>query len=165
MQSIRPCLWCTNDAEEMMSFYTSVFDDAKVLDTSRYGSGAPVPEGTLLTAVIELQGQELMLLNGGDNPNAGRTQAVSFVVNVDSQDEVDHLWERLTAGGEPGPCGWLTDKFGVSWQIVPRALLEVLSDPDPEKAGRAMQAMMTMSKIDIAELRRAHSGAGVPASA
>lgn len=164
MQAIRPCLWCTDNAEEMASYYTTIFKDSRVLEQSRYGKGAPLPEGTLLTAIIELQGQEFMLLNGGVNPNAGFSDGVSFAVTVDTQEEVDHLWNGLTAdGGEPRQCGWLKDKFGVSWQIVPKALMEVLNDEDSEKSGRALQAMMGMGKLDIAELRRAHSGAKTPA--
>ena len=164
MQSIRPCLWCSGDADAMLELYTGLFPDARVIDESRYGAGAPMPEGTLLTAIIELQGMELMLLNGGPNPNALPTESFSLAVTVDTQEEVDHLWEGLiTDGGAEGPCGWLTDKFGVSWQVVPKALMECLGDPDPEKSSRTMQAMMQMSKLDIAELRRAHAGTEVPA--
>jgi predicted 3-demethylubiquinone-9 3-methyltransferase (glyoxalase superfamily) len=160
MQAIRPCLWCIDNAEEVADLYTSIFKNSRVLERSSYGKGAPLPEGTLLTATIELQGQEFMLLNGGPNPNASFSDGISFAVSVDTQEEVDHLWDRLTAdGGEPGRCGWLKDKFGVSWQIVPKALVEVLSDEDSEKSSRAMQAMMAMGKLDIAELRRAHAGA------
>jgi predicted 3-demethylubiquinone-9 3-methyltransferase (glyoxalase superfamily) len=137
-------------AEEAVAFYTSVFEDSRVLSTTRH-------EGALLTATFELAGQEFMALNGG--PSFSFSQGISLFVDCETQEEVDDLWERLTAGGgEPGPCGWLTDRFGVSWQIIPRALGELLGDEDREKAQRVMQAMLQMSKIEIAELRRAYEG-------
>ena len=144
-------------AEEAVDFYSSIFDDSKILSTSRYGAGGPGPEGSLMSATFELAGQEFIALNGG--PSFSFSQGISLFVDCQTQAEVDELWEKLTEGGEPGPCGWLTDRFGVSWQIIPRALGELLGDEDPEKAGRAMQAMLQMSKIDIEGLRRASEAA------
>ena len=158
MHSIRPCLWCTDNAQEIADFYTSTFKDSRVLDRSYYGAAGPMPEGTLLTAIIELAGQEFTLLNGGENPEVKFSDAISFAVTVDTQADVDDLWDQLTAGGTPGPCGWLKDKFGVSWQIVPAGLLEMVTDQDSEKSTRTMKAMMTMGKLDVAELQRAHAG-------
>ncbi len=144
-------------AEEAVDFYSSIFDDSKILSTSRYGAGGPGPEGSLMSATFELAGQEFIALNGG--PSFSFSQGISLFVDCQTQAEVDELWEKLTEGGEPGPCGWLTDRFGVSWQIIPRALGELLGDEDPEKAGRAMQAMLQMSKIDIESMRRASEAA------
>lgn len=155
MHKITPFLWFNNNAEEAMNFYTSVFRDSRVKDISRYGEGAPVAAGTVMTTTFELEGQEFMFLNGG--PGFAFTEAVSFFVRCETQPEIDELWTRLTDGGEPGQCGWLKDKFGLSWQIVPPVLSELLSDPDPEKSGRVMQAMLQMGKIDIAELQRAYA--------
>jgi predicted 3-demethylubiquinone-9 3-methyltransferase (glyoxalase superfamily) len=140
-------------AEEAVAFYTSIFDDSKVVSTTRYGPGGPGPEGSLMSATFELAGQEFMALNGG--PSFSFSQGISLFVDCDTQEEVDTLWERLSEGGEPGPCGWLTDRFGVSWQVIPRALGELLGDEDREKSQRVMQAMLQMSKIEIEELRRA----------
>jgi predicted 3-demethylubiquinone-9 3-methyltransferase (glyoxalase superfamily) len=153
MQKITPFLWFDNNAEEAMDFYTSVFHESRVVDESRYGEGAPVPAGTLMSATIELEGQEFILFNGG--PLFAFTEAVSMFVSCATQQEIDALWGRLTEGGEPGRCGWLKDRFGLSWQIVPPVLGTLLGDPDPEKAGRVMQAMLQMGKLDIAELERA----------
>lgn len=153
MQTITPFLWFDNNAEEAMDFYTLVFHESRVVDESRYGEGAPVPAGTLMSATIELEDQRIMLFNGG--PGFAFTEAMSFFVSCDTQQEIDALWGKLTEHGEPGRCGWLKDKFGVSWQIVPRVLGELLGDPDPEKAGRALQAMLQMGKLDIAALKRA----------
>lgn len=158
MQKIRPCLWFNGRAQEAVDFYLSVFDDGELLETSRYGEGAPMPAGEILTAVFRIQGQEFMILNGG--PHYTLSPAVSFVVRCETQDEVDHYWNLLTEGGEEMPCAWLTDKFGVSWQIVPEALPRMLKDPDPQKAGRVMEAMMSMKKIDIAALEAARGGKG-----
>jgi predicted 3-demethylubiquinone-9 3-methyltransferase (glyoxalase superfamily) len=157
MQKITPFLWFDNQAEEAMNFYTSIFKNSKVRTVSRYGDAGPGPKGTVMVAKFELEGQEFMVLNGG--PRFKFTQAISFVVNCASQQEVDELWEKLLAGGgAEDACGWLRDKYGLSWQIIPTALGEMMSDPDKQKAGRAMQAMLKMKKIDIAEMRRAFDG-------
>ena len=140
-------------AEEAVDFYTSIFDDSRIVSTTRYGPGGPGPEGSLMSATFELAGQEFMALNGG--PSFSFSQGISLFVDCESQEEVDELWERLSEEGEPGPCGWLTDRFGVSWQVIPRALGELLGDEDREKSQRVMQAMLQMSKIEIEELRRA----------
>jgi predicted 3-demethylubiquinone-9 3-methyltransferase (glyoxalase superfamily) len=143
-------------AEEAVDFYTSVFDDSGVVSKSHYGEAGPGPAGSLMTATFELAGQEFMALNGG--PSFTFSQGISLFVDCEDQREVDELWERLSEGGEKGPCGWLTDKFGVSWQIIPRALGELLGDEDPEKAQRVMNAMLQMGKIEIEELRQAYEG-------
>jgi predicted 3-demethylubiquinone-9 3-methyltransferase (glyoxalase superfamily) len=149
MQKITPFLWFDAEAEEAYAFYASVFPGASLSDVQR------TPEGRLLTAVMHLEGQDFMVLNGG--PEFEFTEAISFFVSCESQEEVDRLWDRLTAdGGEESQCGWLKDKYGLSWQIVPTALGELMADHDPEKAGRVMQAMLQMSKIDIAGLRAAY---------
>jgi predicted 3-demethylubiquinone-9 3-methyltransferase (glyoxalase superfamily) len=144
-------------AEEAVDFYTSIFDDSRIVSATRYGAAGPGPEGSLMSASFELAGQEFMALNGG--PSFTFSQGTSLFVDCETQDEVDELWEKLSEGGEKGPCGWLTDKFGVSWQIIPRALGELLNDEDPEKAKRVMQAMLQMSKIEIEGLRRAYESA------
>ena len=143
-------------AEEAVDHYTSVFPGSTITSTRRYGAAGPGPEGSLMTATFELAGQEFMALNGG--PSFTFSQGISLFVDCETQEEVDELWEKLSDGGEPGPCGWLTDKFGVSWQIIPRALGELLDDPDPEKAQRVMQAMLQMGKIEIEGLRQAYEG-------
>ena len=155
MHKITPFLWFDHQAEEAMNFYVSIFKNANVLSVNRYGKGAPMPEGTVLTASFELDGQPFVALNGG--PMYKFSPATSFVVNCENQAEVDYYWGKLSAGGKPNRCAWLDDKFGVSWQIVPEQLGQLLSDPDPIKAGRVMQAMMQMKKIDIAGLQRAYS--------
>jgi predicted 3-demethylubiquinone-9 3-methyltransferase (glyoxalase superfamily) len=158
MQKITPFLWYDGQAEQAAELYTSVFKNSKVNDVTRYGKGAPIPAGTAMTVSFELDGQPFIALNGG---RAGFTftEATSFYVNCETQDEVDYLWERLTEdGGEPGNCGWLKDKFGVSWQIAPSELQTLLTDPDPERAARAMQAMLGMNKIDIQAMRDAADG-------
>ena len=137
-----------------MSFYVSIFKNSKVLSVNRYGEAGPGPKGSVMTASFLLDGQEFVALNGG--PTFQFTPAISFVVNCESQDEVDAFWDRLSAGGTEGQCAWLTDKFGVSWQIVPTVLVKLLTDPDPLKAQRVMAAMMKMKKIDIAALKRAY---------
>ena len=156
MQNITTFLTFDDQAEEAMNFYTSIFDNSRIVSTSRYGKAGPGAEGTLMSGTFELEGQRFMALNGG--PSFGFAQGISLFVDCESQDEVDELWEKLSEGGEKGPCGWLTDRFGVSWQVIPRALGELLGDPDPEKSSRVMQAMLQMSKIDVEGLRRAHAG-------
>jgi len=150
MQKISPFLWFDNNAQEAMAFYTAVFPDARITSTT------PGPDGRVLTGSFELFGQEFMVLNGG--PQFSFTEAISLFVRCETQAEVDDLWARLTDGGEESQCGWLKDKFGLSWQIIPNALGELLGDPDREKAGRVMQAMLQMRKIDIAGLQRAYDG-------
>ncbi|WP_334188201.1 VOC family protein [Noviherbaspirillum sp.] len=153
MQKITPFLWFDGKAEEAANFYTSVFKNSKVLGINRYSEGAPMPKGSVMTAQFVLDGQEFVALNGG--PEYTFSPAISFVVNCESQEEVDHFWEKLTAGGKEIQCGWLQDKYGVSWQIVPTVLLTLVNDPDPERARKAMTAMLQMKKIDIAALQRA----------
>ena len=156
MQKITPFLWFDNNAEEAMKFYTSIFENSKVGRVTRYGDAGPGPKGSVMTAEFELNGQQFVALNGG--PVFKFTEAISFVVNCESQQEVDYFWEKLTAGGQEVECGWLKDKFGLSWQIVPTILPKLLSDPDPAKSQRAMKAMLKMKKIDIAGLQRAYDG-------
>ncbi|MEQ1590070.1 MAG: VOC family protein, partial [Gallionella sp.] len=139
--------------EEAMNFYLGIFKDAKVISINRYSKGTPMPEGTVMTANFELFGQKFVALNVG--PMFQFTPAISFVVDCEDQAEVDYYWDKLSAGGKPMQCAWLTDKFGVTWQIVPKRLMELMNDPDPVKAGRVMQAMMKMGKIVIADLERA----------
>lgn len=153
MQKITPFLWFDGRAEEAMDFYTSVFKDAKIGAISRYGKGGPAPEGTVMSANFQLLGQDFIALNGG--PMYQFSPAVSFFVSCETQEEIDDLWEKLTAGGEKSRCGWLKDKFGLSWQVVPAALSSFLGNPDREKAARAMQAMMKMDKLDIKTLEEA----------
>jgi predicted 3-demethylubiquinone-9 3-methyltransferase (glyoxalase superfamily) len=153
MQKITTFLTFDGHAEEAVNHYTSIFKNSKIIRMTRYGDGAPVPKGTVMSATFELEGQEFMALNGG--PTFGFAQGISLFVKCQTQKEVDELWEKLCEGGEPGPCGWLKDKFGVSWQIIPDALGELLGDPDPVKAQRVMQAMLAMKKIVIADLRSA----------
>jgi predicted 3-demethylubiquinone-9 3-methyltransferase (glyoxalase superfamily) len=153
MPEITPWLWFDTEGEEAASFYTSVFPNSRILEVTRYGSAGPRPEGTVMTVTFELDGQKFGALNGG--PEFSFSEAISFMVSCKDQDEVDTYWETLSEGGEKGPCGWLKDKYGVSWQIVPTALDELLSDPDREKSQRVMEAMLQMGKIDIAGLERA----------
>jgi predicted 3-demethylubiquinone-9 3-methyltransferase (glyoxalase superfamily) len=153
MSSITPFLWFDTEAEEAAEFYTSVFPSSRILEVSRYGEGGPGPAGTVMTVSFELDGLEFVALNGG--PQYSFTEAISLQVSCRDQDEVDAYWSKLSDGGEEGPCGWLKDRFGLSWQIVPTRLPELLGDPDREKAQRAMQAMLSMRKIEIAELERA----------
>jgi predicted 3-demethylubiquinone-9 3-methyltransferase (glyoxalase superfamily) len=160
MQKITPFLWYDDQAEEAANLYTSVFDNSKILNVSRYGEAGPGAPGSVMTVEFELEGQRFVGLNGG--PAHKFTEAVSFAVTCETQEEVDELWSKLSDGGEEGPCGWLKDRFGLSWQIVPTALPRLLTDPDREKAGRVMQAMMQMGKIEIAELERAAEGAESP---
>lgn len=157
MPKIHPFLWFDTQAEEAMNFYVSLFKNSKVLSVVRYGPGGPGPAGSVMTCDFELDGQRITALNGG--PVFKLTEAISFVVDCQDQAEVDHLWDRLTSGGgEPSQCGWLKDRFGLSWQIVPTVLMELLSDPDAAKAQRAAAAMMQMTKIDIAKLQAAAAG-------
>jgi predicted 3-demethylubiquinone-9 3-methyltransferase (glyoxalase superfamily) len=153
MNEITPCLWFDTEGEDAANFYTSVFPNSKILNIARYGSAGPRPEGTVMTVSFELNGLEFVALNGG--PDFTFNEAVSFQVSCENQEEVDAYWSKLSEGGAEGPCGWLKDRFGVSWQIVPRVLVELLTDPDREKAQRVMAAMLQMKKIDIAELERA----------
>jgi predicted 3-demethylubiquinone-9 3-methyltransferase (glyoxalase superfamily) len=152
--SVATCLWFDRNAEEAVNFYASLLDDLKIVAVSRYGKGMHLPEGTILTIAFEMFGQRFTALNGG--PMYKFSEAISIQLTVDTQAEVDRCWEGLTQnGGEEGPCGWCKDRFGVSWQVVPRALPELLSNPDRDKARRANQAMMKMKKLDIAELQKA----------
>ena len=156
-QKITPCLWFDDRIEEAANFYVSVFEDSRVLHISRYGDAGPLPKGKVMTATFELAGQKFMALNGG--PKFTFSPAVSFSVRCQAQAEVDYFSTALTAGGgEQGHCGWVTDRFGLSWQVVPDALVRYASDPDPQKAQRVMGAMMKMMKIDIAALEAAHRG-------
>jgi predicted 3-demethylubiquinone-9 3-methyltransferase (glyoxalase superfamily) len=154
MSTITPFLWFDDNAEEAMNFYVEVFGDAKVGEVTRYGDAGPGPAGAVMSATFELRGQQFMALNGG--PDFPFTEAISFFVACETQEEVDDLWEKLTAGGEESRCGWLKDRYGLSWQIIPNALGELLNDPDPVKSQRVMQAMLQMGKIDIEGLRRAY---------
>jgi predicted 3-demethylubiquinone-9 3-methyltransferase (glyoxalase superfamily) len=156
MQKITPFLWFENQAEEAANFYTSIFKNAKVGKVSRYGAGAPMPKGTAMTVSFEIEGQGFMALNGG--PVFQFSPAISFFVNCETQEEVDGLWEKLSEGGEKQRCGWLKDKFGLTWQIVPAALGEMMQDKDPAKVKRVTMAMLKMSKIEIEGLKRAYEG-------
>jgi predicted 3-demethylubiquinone-9 3-methyltransferase (glyoxalase superfamily) len=153
MQRITTFLTFNNQAEEAVNLYVSIFPNSRILSINRYGEGAPIPAGTVMSATFELDGQQFTALNGG--PHFTFSDGISLFVSCQTQEEVDELWEKLSAGGSPGPCGWLKDKFGVSWQIIPTVLGELLGDPDPAKAQRVMQAMLQMSKLDIATLRQA----------
>ena len=154
MKKITPFLWFDDKAEEAMNFYVSIFKDSQVLSVSRYGKDAPYPEGTAFMVTFRLQGQEFMALNAG--PEFKFTEAISMYVDCESQQEVDTLWEKLSDGGEKSRCGWLKDRYGLSWQIVPSVLGELMNDKDPEKAKRVTQAMLKMDKIDIDLLRQAY---------
>lgn len=154
MPKITPFLWFDTEAEEAANFYTSVFPNSRILGVSHYGSAGPRPEGTVMTASFELDGQRFVALNGGPAQHVFN-ESISFVVNCETQEEVDLFWNALTEGGEEGPCGWLKDRFGLSWQIVPTRLTDLLGDPDPERSQRVMHAMLGMKKIEIAELERA----------
>ena len=158
MQKITPFLWFDDKAEEAVSFYTSIFKNSKIVKIARYGdAGAQVsgrPKGTVMIVAFQLEGQEFVALNGG--PQFKFTEAISFVVNCQTQEEVDEYWEKLSAGGQEVQCGWLKDKYGLSWQIVPTIIGEMLSDPDPKKAERVMKAMLQMKKIDIKGLEQAY---------
>ncbi len=156
MQKITPFLWFDGKAEEAMNFYVSVFKNSKVGRVSRYGEAGPGPKGTVMSATFQLDGQDFFALNGG--PQFVFTPAISFFVNCETQQEVDELWDKLSEGGQKERCGWLKDRFGLSWQIIPSILGKLLQDPDAEKAKRVMQAMLQMDKIDIERLKQAHRG-------
>lgn len=156
MQKITPFLWFDDKAEEAMNFYVSIFKNSKIGSVTRYGEAGPGPQGTVMTATFQLEGQEFIALNGG--PHFKFTEAISFSVDCKSQEEVDELWEKLSEGGQKSRCGWLKDKYGLSWQIVPTALNELLGDRDPEKSKRVMQAMLQMDKIEIKTLKQAAAG-------
>ncbi len=155
MQKITPYLWFNDQAEEAAKFYTSLFKNSRITDVQRYPPGSPGEPGKVMIVAFELEGQPFVALNGG--PQYKFTEAISFYVNCETQEEVDRLWDELTAGGEPGPCGWLKDRYGVSWQIIPKALPQLLGDPDPVRAERVMKAMLQMSKIDVRGLERAYA--------
>jgi predicted 3-demethylubiquinone-9 3-methyltransferase (glyoxalase superfamily) len=158
MQKINPCLWFDNRAEEAAKFYVSIFKNSKVGKITRYGkAGAEVSgrlQGTVMTATFEIEGQEFVAINGG--PQFKFTEAISFVVNCETQKEIDEMWERLSQGGKEGQCGWLKDKYGLSWQIVPPVLGELLQDKDANKSERVMEAMLQMNKLDIKKLKQAY---------
>jgi predicted 3-demethylubiquinone-9 3-methyltransferase (glyoxalase superfamily) len=154
---ITPNLWFDTEAEEAADFYVSVFENSRIVNVTRYPEGAPRPTGTVMTVEFELDEQRFVGINGG--PQFTFDEAVSFQIDCETQEEVDRYWERLSEGGEEGPCGWLKDRFGLSWQVVPTGMGELLGDPDPERARRATQAMLGMRKLDIAALRRAADGA------
>ena len=156
MQRIGPCLWFDGQAEEAMNFYTSVFKNSKIGSMTRYGEAGPGAKGTVMTATFEIEGQEFVALNAG--PHFKFSPAISFVVRCKTQEEVDDFWAKLLQGGAPQQCGWLIDKFGVSWQIVPTILPEMLQDKDPEKTKRVMAAMLKMVKLDINALKQAYEG-------
>jgi len=153
---ITPCIWTDNWIEDAAKFYVSVFKDAKIVETSHYGEGGPQPKGTVLTMILELKGQRLMLLNGG--PHVKLSPAFSLSVSTDDQAETDYYYYALLEGGEESHCGWLTDRFGLSWQIVPKQLPKLLGDPDRAKAQRVLTAMLQMQKIDVAALEKAAAG-------
>jgi len=156
-QKIVPSLWFDTEAEEAAAFYTSVFENSRILSVSHYSEGAPRPAGTVMTVEFELNGQRFVGINGG--PQFTFDEAISFQITCADQDEVDHYWERLSEGGGEGQCGWLKDRFGLSWQVIPTGIGELLGDPDPERAQRAMQAMLKMRKLDLAAMRAAADGA------
>lgn len=153
MDKITPCLWFDTQGEEAANFYVSVFKNSRIVEVARYGEAGPRPAGTVMIVTFELDGRTFTALNGG--PEFTFSEAVSFQVSCETQEEVDELWHRLSEGGEEGPCGWLKDRYGVSWQVVPDPLIELLRDPDPGRSQRAMKAMLQMKKIDIAAVQRA----------
>jgi predicted 3-demethylubiquinone-9 3-methyltransferase (glyoxalase superfamily) len=154
-QKLTPFLWFNDNAEEAANFYTSIFEDSKVIAVTRYGAAGPGPKGSVMTVKFQIEGQEFVALNGG--PHFTFTEAISFVVNCDTQAEIDAFWEKLSAGGEKSRCGWVKDKFGLSWQIVPSVLSELVAD-DAERADRVMQALLGMDKLNIAALEQAARG-------
>jgi len=154
-QKITTFLWFDGNAEEAAKHYTSIFKNSKILSIARYGEAGPGPKGTVMIVSFQLEGQEFIALNGG--PQFKFTEAISLLVNCDTQKEVDELWSKLAAGGEEGPCGWLKDKFGLSWQIIPIALSKMMQDEDPERSKRVMEAMLKMTKLDIARLEHAYA--------
>ncbi len=156
MQKIVTFLWFNDQAEEAANYYISLFKNSKIKSVRRYGDAGPGPKGTVMSVTFELEGQEFYALNGG--PHFQFTPAISLFVNCETQEEVDELWDKLSAGGRKDRCGWLTDKFGLTWQIIPTALGRLMGDPDPQKAGRVMKAMLQMDKIDAAALQKAYEG-------
>lgn len=156
VQKIQPFLWFDNQAEQAADLYVSIFKNSKILGVSRYGEGAPQPAGSVMTVSFELDGTSFIALNGG--PHFQFTEAVSFLVSAENQEEIDELWDKLCDGGQPGRCGWLKDKFGLSWQIAPPILATLLGSGDAEKSARTMQAMLAMNKIVIADLQKAYDG-------
>ena len=156
MQKITPFLWFDSNAEEAANFYTAIFKNSHILGVARYGEAGPGPKGTVMTVTFQLEGQQFIALNGG--PHYTFSPAISLFVNCETQAEVDQLWEKLSAGRKEVQCGWLQDKFGVSWQIIPKALMELMSDKDPGKSQRVFKAMLQMTKIDITGLKRAYRG-------
>ncbi len=154
MQKITPFLWFDDKAEEAANFYASIFKNSKVKAITRYGDGAPRPKGSVMTVAFELNGQEFTALNGG--PHFKFNEAVSFVVNCETQEEIDHFWTKLSAGGREVECGWLKDKYGLSWQIVPTVLREMMQDKDPQRSQRVMTALLQMKKLDIQVLKKAY---------
>jgi predicted 3-demethylubiquinone-9 3-methyltransferase (glyoxalase superfamily) len=159
-QKITPNLWFDTEAEEAAEFYVSVFKNARIVNVSRYPEGAPRPAGMVMTVDFELDGMRLTALNGG--PDFAFNEAVSLLISCETQEDVDHYWEKLSEGGQPGPCGWLRDRYGLSWQVIPTGMDDLFTDPEPERAQRAMQAMLGMGKIDLSELQAAADG--VPAA-
>jgi predicted 3-demethylubiquinone-9 3-methyltransferase (glyoxalase superfamily) len=157
MTNITPCLWFDTEGEEAAEFYTSIFPNSRITHVARYGEAGPRAAGTAMTVSFELDGKQFVALNGG--PEFSFSEAISFQVDCRSQEEVDDYWSRLSAGGEEGPCGWLKDRYGLSWQIIPSRLTELLADPDPETSQRVMAAMLQMKKIEIAQLEEAAAGA------
>jgi predicted 3-demethylubiquinone-9 3-methyltransferase (glyoxalase superfamily) len=156
MQKITPFLWFDDKAEEAVDFYISIFKNSKTISISRYGDAGPGPKGSVMVAKFQIEGQEFVALNGG--PTFTFSPAISFVVNCRTQEEIDELWEKLSEGGAKSQCGWLTDKFGLSWQIVPTVLGELMQDKDPVKTNRVMKALLQMTKLDIQGLQKAHEG-------
>ncbi len=156
MQKLTPFLWFDNQAEEAADFYVAIFKNSKIVSIDRYGDAGPGPKGTVMLATFQIDGQEFVALNGG--PRFKFTEAISFVVNCETQEEVDYFWEKLSAGGEKSRCGWLKDKFGLSWQVVPTILDKLMRAKDAVKAQRVMQAMLQMDKIDIKTLKQAYEG-------
>jgi predicted 3-demethylubiquinone-9 3-methyltransferase (glyoxalase superfamily) len=157
MQKITPFLWYNDKAEEAANFYVSLFKNSKVKEIRRYGDAGPGPKGSVMTITFQIEGQDFIALNGG--PHFSFTPAVSLFVNCEKQEEVDQLWEKLAEGGRKDRCGWLQDKYGLSWQIIPEALGKLMTDPDPKKAASVMQAMLQMDKIDVKRLQEAHDRA------
>jgi predicted 3-demethylubiquinone-9 3-methyltransferase (glyoxalase superfamily) len=156
MQKITPFLWFDNKAEEAANFYVSIFKNSKILNVARYGDAGPGPKGTVLTIDFEIEGQKFIALNGG--PQFKFSEAVSFVVNCETQEEIDYFWEKLSAGGEKLDCGWVKDKYGLSWQVVPTILGELMGGNEPERSNRVMQAILQMQKLEIEPLKRAYEG-------
>ena len=157
MQKIAPFLWFNDKAEEAATFYVSLFKNSKIKEIRRYGDAGPGPKGSVMTITFQIEGQDFIALNGG--PHFSFTPAISLFVNCETQEEVDQLWEKLAEGGRKDRCGWLQDKYGLSWQIIPEALGKLMSDPDPKKAAGVMQAMLQMDKIDVKRLQEAHARA------